>query len=58
MNEVNETQYVLFLDDIFHYEGSYDSCQEMALSALEDGLATISEVALKGLYVSRRVPPQ
>lgn len=58
MNEVNETQYVLYLDDIFHSEGSYDSCQEMALSALKDGLATISEVALKELSVSRRVPPQ
>ena len=58
MNEVNETPYVLFLDDIFHSEGSYDSCQEMALSALKDGLATISEVALKELSVSRRVPPQ
>lgn len=57
MKEVNETQYVLCLDGILHYEGSYEDCQEMALNALKDGLATISEVALKGLSESRIVAP-
>lgn len=57
MEEVNETQYVLCLDGILHYEGSYEDCQEMALNALTEGSATISEVALKGLSEPRIVAP-
>ena len=50
--EVREKYYEIYLDGTLYHEGSFESCKEYALHALDDDCAEVYEVTVTEEKVS------